>query len=439
MANGQPDFSVKTPAVDPTAIASLMQNKVVQEEQMRINKAQERRARINDILSAVQQGQQIAANAMSMADAKNKRQGAEMLKGILGEPKQTDVVGTKPAPALPSGVSGPMEAPQPMTFGETERGRSQESRTLQALLQGNPEDFMKHKTKSMFPELSPNKLTYATRSTPMALELPDGSQSLGYYDPTDKTYYLQDNTPAPPGSKRSYKYDIRPDSAGNLQVISGASGKTVGGLSTKAGAIQEKEMGKTKQLNQLPIKTRMEVQSDIAEIKRNPDFKEELKKTFQATRMHDMLVARNFVFDQKIGLQMARTMGDAGNISVVEQTEGKENKQLFYKGKQLLETYIKSGKLTEENRQAIIDAVKVMDKAAKKNLSQVIKIEEERMNTLYPELDTQFIRNSLVGKSLSGKLISIDEEDKLSTNSQANPFNINMNAIDAELKRRGLK
>lgn len=150
-----PDFSVKTPAVDPTAIASVMQQKAAQEEVMRANKVKERTQRINDLLSAVKQGQEIAANAMALSDARNKRQGAEMLQSILKEPTKDAVVGTKPSPALPPGVAGPLEPPTPLTFGETQQGQTQPQRMKEAAFKAGIID--KQLAESLFPELASSR------------------------------------------------------------------------------------------------------------------------------------------------------------------------------------------------------------------------------------------------------------------------------------------
>lgn len=404
-----PDFSYRGGV--PNELVAAYQNKFAQEEQAKMNAAALKQQEYENVANIFNGGAKLVSALVENQKYKQMQEAqlaiSEMFKS------GTDQVPTNTAtPAASSFAPQMTEAPITQDYSATPGYKAE----LAALAtKAYPEEAGKQITKSIFGQLNPNKLTGASRPTPMALELPDGSQALGYFDPTTKQFLLQDGEPVPEGTKRSYKYDIRPDSEGNLQVISGASGRTVSGISTEAGAIPEKEMGKVRQLNKLPVQTRKEFQSDISERAKDPIFREEFKKTLQVTRMHDMLEARNFVFDQKIGLQMARVLGDAGNISVVEQLEGKENKQVVEKGKQLIETYIRSGELTESNRKAIIEAIKVMDEAAKNNLNGLVSMDEERLSAVYPQLDKDFIRESLVGKTWSQKLKEQNKETGVPT------------------------
>lgn len=393
--------------VDTGSIVSAYQRKAQIEEEQRQAQLAARDRKVNQVKDVFNQGAGLVDNLVNYSKHKQIKDAQDALANLFAE-RNTQVPITVPAKSslFPDLIQAPIVAednltPTTQSYGTTPEYKDQLAAMVARI---NPEAVTNQIAKSSSFTGEPNRLTTASRSTPMALEMPDGSQTLGYFDPTDKKFYLQDGTEAPVGSKKSYKYDLRPDSEGNLMVTSGASGRTVGGISTKGRTITEEGKGKVTQLNQLPTQTRKEFQSDLSEAKKETVFKEEFKKIQQASRMKSMLEARNFVFDQKIGLQMAKVMGDAGNVAVVEQTEGKESKQVVQKGKQLLETYIKTGKLTEANRKAILEAVDVMDSAAKTNLSEQVSVEEERLSSLYPQLDRKFIRESIIGKGLSERI-----------------------------------
>lgn len=395
-----PDFSYRGGV--PNELVAAYQNKFAQEEQAKMNAAALKQQEYENVANIFNGGAKLVSALVENQKYKQMQEAQTAITGLFRS--GTDQVPTEQTvPAKSSFAPGMTQA----AIGTQDYSQTPGYKAELAALatKAYPEAAGKEMTQMIFDQMNPNgKLTGASRPTPMALELPDGSQTLGYFDPTTKQFLLQDGSPVPEGTKKSYKYDLRYDSEGNLIVASGASGRKVSEISTESGAIPEKEKGKVKQLNKLPVATRKEFQSDISERAKDPVFREEFKKTLQVTRMHDMLEARNFVFDQKIGLQMARVLGDAGNISVVEQLEGKENKQLVEKGKQLIETYIRSGELTESNRKSIIEAIKIMDEAAKNNLGGLVSMDEERLSAVYPQLDKDFIRESLVGKTWSEKL-----------------------------------
>lgn len=383
--------------VDSGSIISAYQRKAQIEEEQRQTKLAERDRKVNQVKDTFNQGAGLVDNLVNYSKQKQIKDAQDALVNLFANRNQQVPTGTM-KPAGSKFFPDMAQAPETVSYESTPEYKSE---LASLIARNNPEALTSSLARSA--EITGNPTT-ATKSTPMALELPNGSQTLGYFDPTSKKFYLQDGTEAPSGSKKSYKYDLRADSEGNLIVTSGASGRTVGGISTKGRTISEEGKGKVTQLNQLPTQTRKEFQSDLSEAKKETVFKEEFKKLQNAARMKSMVEARNFVFDQKMGLQMARVLGDSGNISIVEQQSGTESKQVVEKGKQLLETYIKTGKLTESNRKAILEAVDVMDSAAKTNLNDQLSVEEDRLSSLYPQLDRKFIRESIIGKGLSERI-----------------------------------
>ncbi len=402
------DFTMK-PQVDVTGIANILQKKAIAEAEA---KQQQRAQRMTELTQTIKLATDLSNNMVENSKQRQK----QAFVTALGESMAASVkptITTFNEPRQVSSMVPPVSSVSDPNFAQQDLMRSATNIA--------PEKAAEH----VFGQAFPKPLTgNAARVSPMKLEFPDGTQGLGYFDPVAKTYFMQDGQPAPDGTRGAYKYDKVTDSEGNTTLFSGASGKTVGKVSGVGTPTPPEQVGRITGLDQLPPTKRREVQADIAESKKEPSFRAEYLKTLGAARMHDMLEARNFVFDQKIGLQIAKTMGDAGNVAIVEQAEGKENKQLFLKGVQILKTYVVDGTLTESNRQDLMQAVKIMDRAASKNLNSMIELDVERMTAIYPELSPEFIRESLVGKTLSKRLKTASESSTADTDpeTEANDF-----------------
>jgi len=187
MANGIPDFTPKRSG-DIGAIARLMMQKQQMEQQFQSQKRQEQRQFFNDVLQAVQQGQQIASNAMRLSEERKKRQAISELAKTFEEPSQEAVV------ARPGG--------QPITFSETKRGMTQPLRrqaaAIKAGIQPRAEELFKKKTDG--PErgtisgrdFTPKNLVLAGEKEPTAVMIDEVKVGQGL----PGTFYL-DGSPVP--------------------------------------------------------------------------------------------------------------------------------------------------------------------------------------------------------------------------------------------------
>jgi len=202
------------------------------------------------------------------------------------------------------------------------------------------------------------------------------------------------------GALRTSTVKTVTDSEGNVLSIDPVSGKVLAKTSTAAPPTPKFKKGTVTELKTLPSKTRTEVSRKLDQIKSESAFRAEFKSAESAIKIVTLMKAKNWVFDQKIGLQLARAFGDAGNISVVEQKEGKESKQLLQQGKQLLETYIKTGKLTTHNRSQIIKAAEVMEKAGLANMKDYTDMFGGSIIEQYPELNKKAVDKMLIGAAL---------------------------------------
>ncbi len=120
------DFRTRTPAVDPMALANLMQRKS-QIDQQQENLDRERKDnRFTKILEAVQAGQQIASNMMNLAEKRNQKQGLSELDALI----------TAPPPSASSSA-----LPEHGTFGvqpSPEQTQTRQAALLAALVKANP-------------------------------------------------------------------------------------------------------------------------------------------------------------------------------------------------------------------------------------------------------------------------------------------------------------
>lgn len=369
-----PNFDPKQ-YIDPASLAPAFQSKASIEEEMRNNK-------FNRLIQAVKTGQEIANNMMDFAEKRKTQQGITSAQSIINEP----------APRTTAQTSMGEVPVQPEEDTRPQRLQA-------ALLQATGDKG----ALEMLRETNRSKLTNATKPTPMALELPDATQTLGYFDPLTKQYHLDNGEVAPPGTKRAFKLDLSTDASGNRKVTSGASGQEVNTVDLSGKQLTPKQVGSANSVFELPPTERQVATAAIDEYTKEP----EVRKTRGAFLQSDVtmrgLSARNFVFDEKVGLQLAKTFGDSGNIAIVEQEVGRENRQLWEKGKQLLERYIKTGELTEENRIEILKAIKILRSAQLERLEREADIVVDRVtgpDGEVPRLNREKFKSKLIGPKI---------------------------------------
>jgi hypothetical protein len=149
-----PDFRVQTPAIDPTAFATVLQRRRQIEDQNSQAEQERKDNRLTRILAAVQGGQAIAKNMMDLADKRSQSQGRAALEGIMTSPEpqppapmaQSSMAPTsEPFPVAPS-----TEQVQDYSNAVTDRRK----RLLSALVQANPDEVTKQMAQMAFPEAS---------------------------------------------------------------------------------------------------------------------------------------------------------------------------------------------------------------------------------------------------------------------------------------------
>lgn len=160
-----PDFTNKTPAVNPVGVAELFQQKAQMEDQAK-------RQRFHDLLQAISTGQEVAKSMMTIAKASSQQAGAKKAEQILTETPDATVGQT----AIPMGPRGATSFP--VKSSEANQTRSQ--RLLAALLQANPQDAGAAVAKSL---VTPDKAAPKPSNLQSKSVLVDGTPKEVLFDP----------------------------------------------------------------------------------------------------------------------------------------------------------------------------------------------------------------------------------------------------------------
>lgn len=408
------DYSMK-PQVDISAIANTLQRK----RQIEIEtKQQQRTQRMNELSQTIG----LATNlASTMVQHSKDKQKADFVKSLA-----ESMAASVPKESMP--VEGPTLDNSPLPSIMSQDPRKQALMRNATLV--NPEAASEFALSQNFPKPMTGN---AARPVPMKLEFPDGTQGLGYFEPTTHKYMSQDGTEAPLGTRGAYKYDLREDAAGNLNAISGASGKIVNEINTSAPRTGEiSEEAKSDNVFVLPAKRRVEFVKAVDAAKNEPAFRGEINKLQAAQTFSKSLSAENQILDSGAALQFRKVFGDAGNISIVEQQASEGDRQIFERAKQYVSRNLTSGKLTDHNREVMRGGLKVLTEAAEKNLLYRTMLEADSLQGQYPELKRDAIASNIVGKATYKRLskkypnvrpeVSPNESDGPSPESEADSF-----------------
>ena len=394
-----PNFDFKGQVPMSSIIDSIAQ-KPMREQAMEIQAEQNRSQRISSFFEAVQTGLNIAKSATENSVLSLRKRGIEDMAALLARKDQPVAA---PIQQFKKDEAGNVVPSQTVTPA-VEQTQGFQGDLLSAASKANPDAA----SRAIVGQAFPTPLSgFGSRPIPMGLELPDGTQALGYFDPATRKYHLQTGEEAPAGTKRAYKYDIRPDAEGNARILSGSSGKQVGSVGLEGREVGAEDVGTVKSIFALPPEQRRSAQTAIDEFTKDPNFRSARGAFFQTERLGRALSARNFVFDEKLGLQLARMFGDAGNISIVEQEVGRENRQLVEKGKQLLERYVKTGELSEANRQEVLRALKIMQFAQLESIEGEAGLVTDRITGdlgELPRLNPEAFRAKLLGPQLQASI-----------------------------------
>lgn len=117
------------------------------------------------------------------------------------------------------------------------------------------------------------------------------------------------------------------------------------------------------------------------------------------------LEAKNPVLDVGVRVKLAKAFGDTGNISIVEQSQYGGSPELVKKVQNAVSKGL-TGKISDDNRQYLLQAAKILKKGAEDALIPAIESEVSTAKDVY-NIDPEFTKTYLTGSW--GKEIMIPE------------------------------
>lgn len=151
-----PDFRNRTPAIDPMAIANVLQRKAQIEEQRRQYEQDRKDKQISGLMDAVVTGQKIASNMMTMAEQRTQMEREKKQAAAV-----QDVQNITQEPDMPQNLPEPSLNPQDNQQVVQNYQQDQKKRLMAALIGAEPKEVIDNITKQQFAKpLSP---TYETK------------------------------------------------------------------------------------------------------------------------------------------------------------------------------------------------------------------------------------------------------------------------------------
>ncbi len=204
----QPDFTVKTKAIDPGAIAEILQRRTQIENQQNQQARDNYDQRNQRIMQAVQAGQQVASSMMSLAQKRNElkqqqdqMQGQQKLQNLIASPPPEAPAPVASSAAIPGGAFPVQPSPEQNQTYQQQLAKRR-SDLAAALLQANPQAATIQQAQQMYQE-APKPVTPNFESKDV---LYNGQPKTVAFDSHTFTYY-------DPVTKEPLTGDIKPHSA----------------------------------------------------------------------------------------------------------------------------------------------------------------------------------------------------------------------------------
>lgn len=391
------DFRVKTPAVDPTAFAEVLQRKAQMEQQQLNIETERKQGRFKRILEAVQGGQAIAANMVDLATKRNELEATR--KQQKAQQELTDLVG-EPS-TLPPSSDPKLDAIMQANF-KAER----EKRLIQSLSQAAPKDF----NKALLDEKlgSPEK-QFAPQQA--SIEFADGSIKPATFK-GGKYYYANTDVLIPPSDIAGRGFGLVPvtNSDGSVSYVSRSTAQKAGTVSTAT--------EKTSIVDNKPLKTSIN-QLQTSEVGRLEKLKEDFNVDpavkAAITKQGDYKIAsgavetQNWVGDAAMISVAAKGLGrDVGNLSAEEQERYKTSPELIRKVKNKWSRWT-TGIIPPQDREDFREALRVAEAKNNEVLDKKIDTYGRVAANRIKSLDPEFAKSYLYEKSPSTELKPIEQ------------------------------
>ncbi len=168
-----PDFRTRTPAIDPMALANILQRKSQIDQAQENYQREHENDRFDNILKAVQAGQTIASNMLTLAEKRNEQKGIKDLTDLVASPEPVAPAPTASSSALSDKGTFSVQ-PSPEQIQNFEAAKQQRQKDfMDALIRANPKQVTEEIAKQKF---AANTAASADRYQQSALQItgPDG-------------------------------------------------------------------------------------------------------------------------------------------------------------------------------------------------------------------------------------------------------------------------
>lgn len=407
------DFRVRTPALDPTALATLLQRKAAMEQEQKNIDRKRRDDQLAHITDAVAAGQTLASNMMKLAEQRSQKKGLEDLNTLINTPEI-------PAPTASSfaladkGTFGVQPSPE-----QEQAVKSRDAAFLSALVRANPEAGTKALLSS---KMGADEKSFAPQQA--AIEFTDGSIKPATFR-NGKYYYPNTDELIPPSAIAGKGYGLVPMKRADGSVVY-VSRSTARELGLNSSAPDSPDV-----VNKKPVKTAIN-QLETGEVERlektkedfnvDPAVKAALAKQGDYEIASGAIDTENWVGDAALISIAAKGLGrDVGALSDVEQQRYKTSPAFISRVRTNWSKWTK-GIIPPEDRETFREALRI---AREKN-DHIVQLKRDaygrvassRVKGLDPEFAKSYIYdnqslssssnedeqvNSFFGKLLNGK------------------------------------
>lgn len=353
------DFTNKTPAVSPTAVAELLQRKAQIENS-------EQNDRFTRMLEAIKTGQGIATSMVNIADANAKRHGVAAASNILKSPVPADQA------------------------GQEDRTRRLAGALLQGAGSAGAEKLLDNLTD---PALQGNKGFAPQQGGLEVIDKDNKHQVIPAVFKNGQYYFANTDKLIPPEIIVGRGLGGLPVTTGNgsVDLVSRTTGSTINTVSTQNAPVPEKEKGTVSDLNRLEKNDRERVFGDIKEAQADPLIVKGREALRPLSIMRTAIVNNNRVLiDRMGGLFHKAATNDSGNLSAYEQRDP-QIRAIFERLKNAGSMWAK-GVPSEQTRKELLQSLDSAEKVIKGSISDAAELHATSITEQYPRLNKAAIR-----------------------------------------------
>lgn len=397
-----PDYTFKN-EVPLSSLMDLIANKRSRESQIETQEQARRQLLMNTFTDTVDRAASTVQNMVANSRMRQQQEAQKILGGIIQEPEASTIVAqrTQTAPTAnvptPSTVSGYSQSPtmqvanvpesmgqasqqQPITYGDTAMGRTQDKRKLAALLAAYPQEAGKHLAQQFLskPKIQSQQRVIGADGTVYEVN-PESGTSRAVLDPNGQP--LKSATPI----FGTYKNEATGETGFYDKSKGVPTGLTIGSNSTN---LKDKEGNVVKVAYQNPVERK-----DL--LKMNQDLKRETKPLTETLDSVDRLreSVQSNIPASRFDMQVFKArLSGLSRVTQVEIQNETGDPSFIEKLKQKADTFA-TGKMTKENQKQFLQEVAIVEQAALKSLGERIDDTSSQYIQLHPKNDPDAVRS----------------------------------------------